>query len=178
MLASELCSRTFDIVTVLECKPDGNAPRRALGHRGLEDVDGRLEHDFEIAICARPLAGNDRFGPIVSRCGCHHERRRFPGIVCYGRAKFLGRLDADDPDSEVAVSGHSANSLVVNTVVFDTLQDDLIWTVDDKGYNFKHTIDVSSAQAFDTAGLFYRVRYNLTPVSGQVIVVRFKLKAI
>ena len=78
------------------------------------------------------------------------------------------------PVARQARGGHSA----VNTVVFDTLQDDLIWTVDDKGYNFKHTIDVSSAQAFETAGLFYRVRYNLTPVSGQVIVVRFKLKAI
>ena len=48
----------------------------------------------------------------------------------------------------------------------------------DVGYNFKHVLDVSEHQAFPTAGRAYRVVYELSPTSGQVILVRFRVHAI
>ena len=52
------------------------------------------------------------------------------------------------------------------------------WDVDPDGYNFKHTINVSSNPAFAVAGKSYRVVFTLTPTAGQVILVRFRLAAI
>ncbi len=88
------------------------------------------------------------------------------------------QLDESDANAETAVAGHTARSLVVSDIVFDALQTDDLWDTDAVGYNFKHTIDTSSQQAFATAGLSYRVRYELIASNGQVIIVRFKLKAI
>lgn len=86
-------------------------------------------------------------------------------------------LDPNDPDSWTAVTGHTDKSLVVADTIYDTLQTDALWDVDSTGYNLKHILDVSSNQAFDTAGKMYRVVFELTPTSGQVILVRFLLSA-
>ncbi len=88
------------------------------------------------------------------------------------------QLDESDPDAATAVSGHDDESLSTSAVVFNSLQLDPLWTVDATGYNFRHEIDVSTNPAFAVAGPYYRVRYELTPTSGQVIVVRFKLRVI
>lgn len=87
-------------------------------------------------------------------------------------------LDEMDPDAATAVTGHTDVELSVAATIFNTLQTDAIWDVDETGYNFKYTLDVSSDQAFATAGRIYRVVYELTPASGQVILVRFRLHAI
>lgn len=82
-------------------------------------------------------------------------------------------LDDQDADSRTAVTGHSAVSLTIASVVFDTLQDDDLWNDrDDIGYNFRHQIDISANAAFTLAGRRYEVEYTLTPSSGQVIVFR------
>ncbi len=87
-------------------------------------------------------------------------------------------LDDDDPDSRTVVSGHDGASLTVSAIIFNTLQTDARWTVDSTGYNFRHTIDVSSNNAFAVAGRNYLVEYLLMPASGQVIIVRFRLNCI
>lgn len=89
----------------------------------------------------------------------------------------LSLLDDDDPDVATVVSGHEDVDVTVSGLIFDSLQTDALWSVDTTGYNFKHVLDVSANQAFGEAGRRYRVRFELTPVSGQVIVVRFELRA-
>lgn len=87
-------------------------------------------------------------------------------------------LDENDPDAAMAVAGHTDASVDVASLVYDDLQDDDLWDVDDVGYNFKHVVDVSSDQVFAIAGRIYRVVFELTPAAGQVILVRFRLHAI
>jgi len=87
-------------------------------------------------------------------------------------------LDEDDPDCAAAVVGHQDVALAVSEVIYDTLQTGGLWDKDSVGYNFRHVLDLSQGQAFATAGRVYRAVYELTPVSGQVILVRFKVRAI
>ena len=87
-------------------------------------------------------------------------------------------LDDDDPDSRTVVTGHNGASLVVASIIFNSLQTDARWTADSTGYNFRHTVDVSSNNAFAVAGRNYLVEYLLMPASGQVIIVRFRLNCI
>jgi len=87
-------------------------------------------------------------------------------------------LAADDPDSRTVVAGHDAVAVDKITTIFDSLQTDARWTRDDVGYNFRHTIDVTSNGAFMLAGRDYLVEYRLTPTTGQVILVRFRLHCV
>ena len=87
-------------------------------------------------------------------------------------------LDDQDPDSRTAVANHTDITLSVAQVIFDSLQLDPLWTVDEIGYNFRHVLDVSPHPAFSIAGRNYLVEYQLTPMVGQVILVRFRLNII
>ncbi len=87
-------------------------------------------------------------------------------------------LDDQDPDQQTPLDGHVAISLSVAEAIYDTVQTDAIWTRDSIGYNFKHVLDVSAHEAFPTAGRSYRIVHELTPTSGQVILVRFRVHAI
>ncbi len=87
-------------------------------------------------------------------------------------------LDHDDPDEMTVVTGHDGVSIDVGSVIFDTLQTDTIWDVDETGYNLKHVLDVSANQAFIVAGRDYRIVFELVPGGGQVILVRFRVHAI
>lgn len=93
--------------------------------------------------------------------------------VCYTVAEC-----GDDPAEATPVQGHDNVALTPANVLFATLQKDVLWDRDEVGYNFRHVIDVSQASAFPTAGQHYRVEYRLVPQAGQVIVVRFRVKAI
>jgi len=88
------------------------------------------------------------------------------------------QVDESDPDSLSPVAGHSGVPVAVANTVFDTLQQDDLWDVDNEGFNFRHVLNVSAYQAFPIAGVHYQVRFQLTPTAGQIIVARFKLKAI
>ena len=87
-------------------------------------------------------------------------------------------LDEQDADSRTAVTGHGVTALTVSDIIYNTLQTDSIWTKDSTGYNFKHTVPISTNQAFAMAGREYLVEYKLTPASGEVIVVRFRVAVI
>lgn len=87
-------------------------------------------------------------------------------------------LDDQDADRRTPIEGHAGVALSVADVVFDTLQNDAMWTVDEIGYNLRHVLDVSQHPAFAIAGRRYLVEHALTPTSGQVILVRFRLNAI
>lgn len=87
-------------------------------------------------------------------------------------------LDEQDADSRTAVTGHSDVALNVGDIVFNTLQNDALWTVDQTGYNFRHVLDVSENQAFTIAGRRFLVEFELIPSTGQVILVRFRLNVI
>jgi len=96
-------------------------------------------------------------------------------------AYSIYRLDEDDVDSRAAVENHDAVDVTVADVIFDALQtDDDRWTVDSTGYNFRHTIPISSYVAFAVAGVHYLVEYTLTMASGQgeKILVRYDLECL
>lgn len=83
-------------------------------------------------------------------------------------------IDEKNADNLTAVSGHIEESLVVADVFYSSLQtSDERWTADTTGYNFLHTIDISSYAAFTEIGKRYRVNYTITPATGQVVVVPF-----
>ena len=87
-------------------------------------------------------------------------------------------LDVGDPSVHVAVEGHDQITLDKSNVVFDTLQNDDAWSVDEVGYNFRHEIDVTQNEAFPNAGSVYQVRFEIVPVVGQKIVFRYQLRCI
>ena len=67
----------------------------------------------------------------------------------------------------------TTTALTVNTVCYTALQTNAtMWTVDDTGYNFKHTLGTN---ILTTANTQYVIQYNFTMVSGDVFPVQFEL---
>ena len=87
-------------------------------------------------------------------------------------------LDDQNPDGRASVAGHSQVTLPVYQVVFNSLQNDATWTVDAIGYNFRHVLDISANPAFAVAGRRYLIEYALTPLMGQIILVRYRINVI
>ncbi len=84
----------------------------------------------------------------------------------------LGEIDHS---SQAAVANHTAVAVAVASVIFDALQtSDDAWTVDDTGYNFKHTPSDVTAEPFALQGRTYRVVYTLT-ISGASLTVEFRV---
>ena len=81
-------------------------------------------------------------------------------------------------DQWTVVPGHDTVPLSANAVLFDMLQLGDPWDIDSIGYNFRHDLNVSAHEAFPNAGRTYQIRYDLQPVAGEVIVVRFQVQAI
>ena len=90
----------------------------------------------------------------------------------------ISLLDDQDPDQRTAIAGHEDVALTVSDILYDSLQTDVLWTVDATGYNFRHVLDVSVHPAFSIAGRRYLVEYRLTPALGQVVIVRFRINVI
>jgi len=79
-------------------------------------------------------------------------------------------LDDLDDDAQSVVTGHDGETIAVGDCIFDSYQtDDDRWTADSTGYNFRHTIDVSSYSAFPVRGKRYLVEFIITPTSGQPV---------
>ena len=77
------------------------------------------------------------------------------------------------------VTGHNNVSLTIADVIFDTLQTSPagLWTADSTGFNFAHTIDISSNPAFAVTGT-HVLQYVITPTSAQPVLVRYSITAI
>lgn len=65
-------------------------------------------------------------------------------------------------------------SIVVASVIFDTLQTGGMWTKDSTGYNFRHAMP---ATAFPDAAHVYEVVYTVTPTSGAVFALVWRITA-
>ena len=94
-------------------------------------------------------------------------------------------LDDQDPDSRTLVAGHTNVKLDPLQIIFDTLQTGCLatdnidgWTEDSIGYNFRHTIDTCTNEAFAIAGRNYLVEYRLITLADEEIYVRFRLACI
>ena len=87
-------------------------------------------------------------------------------------------IDPDDEDADTDVENHADSVLTVSDTISDILQLDDRWTLDEIGYNFRHVLDVSEHLAFGVRAREYRIRYKLQPVSGQVIIVDFRVRVI
>ena len=62
-------------------------------------------------------------------------------------------------------------SIVISSVVYDTLQTGALWeNRDATGYNFAHALPVT---AFPTAAHVYKVIYTFTPASGAVCLTEY-----
>ena len=129
----------------------------------VREVEGIVFKNSSVILLAR----------IVGEDGLPIDQSSIDSI-----AYSVYQLDETDPDSLAPVTGHSGVSIPVANTIYDTLQQDELWSVDTEGYNLRHVMDVSSNQVFPIAGVQYQVRFDLTPTVGQVIVARFKLKAI
>lgn len=127
------------------------------------DIHGVVFHNGSVTLLAR----------VVGAQGTAVNQASIASI-----AYTVTLLDESDPTVESPVTGHTDVALVVADAVYDALQTDVLWDVDSTGYNFRHTLDVSADQAFTIAGRVYRVVFRLTPTSGQVILVRFRVHAI
>jgi len=127
------------------------------------DIHGQVFRDGSATLFARAVGGTGL--PLVQ--------------ADVASAQYtVYRLDEKDPDAWTPVTGHTNVSVPVDALIFDTLQQDNLWTVDATGYNFRHVLDVSAQPAFAIAGQTYLVVYELTPTVGQVILLRFRLKSI
>jgi hypothetical protein len=91
-----------------------------------------------------------------------------------GEGKFLQQADVssitakvynitDDPSGESPVL---EATLTVSTVILNTVDDSgEVWTQDDIGYNFRHSI---ASTVFTDGGDIYRVEYKFTLTGGEV----------
>ncbi len=127
------------------------------------DIDGSAFKNGSATLMAR----------IAGAAGANIQRG---DLAAVRYSVFL--LDDQDPDARTTVTGHDDVPLSVAGVLFDSLQIDPLWTVDALGYNFRHVLDVSAHHAFTVAGRRYLIEYRLAPMSGQVIVVRFRINVI
>jgi len=65
-------------------------------------------------------------------------------------------------------------AVVVADSVFDTLQTDSRWTIDDTGYNFRHDVP---AVSFATGDKIYRLEYKFDPAAGENFHIVFEIHA-
>ncbi len=127
------------------------------------DIPGTVFQGGSATLLARVVGGD---GALLTQAGVASARYT------------VHELDETDPGAATPVSGHADVAVPVASLIHDTLQNDALWDVDEEGYNFKYVLDVSSQPAFAVAGRLYRITFELTPPSGQVILVRFRVHAV
>ena len=77
-----------------------------------------------------------------------------------------------------ADANHTDVSCTVADTIYDALQTGAGWDEDLTGFNFRHVIDISTNGAFGTVNTTYIAEFTITPVSGQVILVPFRIVAV
>jgi hypothetical protein len=105
---------------------------------------------------------------LVDACGLPIQPADIRAIDC-----TIYEIDPCWPHSLTLVNRYNAVFLAVAAVVFDSLQTDELWSVDDVGYNFRHEINFDGHERFPKPGFQYQVRYGLTNAHGERTIVRF-----
>ncbi len=130
------------------------------------DITGDMFKNFSATVMARVLKSD---GTYLKQADC--------SSIVY----TISLIDQTAIDTQTPVTGHIAVPVTIATSVYDTLQtthNNALWTVDDTGFNFVHSINVSTNQAFTAGESYYRIAYTITPAAGQPIPIRCKVKAI
>lgn len=73
----------------------------------------------------------------------------------------IAKFDQDNESITTPVTGHTAVALTIADVIFDALQTDARWTLDEIGYNFRQVINNEDDLAFATSG-DYKVTVTFT----------------
>ncbi len=128
---------------------------------GAKDIQGTVFQQATATLMAR----------VENSTGANLDQAAVAEI-----AYTISVVGHDETSSTIA--GHENIALDKTAILYDALQNDSTWTVDSVGYNFRHEIDVSQHEAFPKAGVIYQVRYEVTPVTGQKIVFRFRVRCI
>ena len=128
---------------------------------GAKDIQGTVFQQATATLMAR----------VENSAGANLDQSAVVAIV------YTVSVVGHDETSN-AIPGHEKITLDKANVIYDALQNDATWTVDSTGYNFRHEIDVSQHEAFPKAGEIYQIRYEVTPVTGQKIVFRFRVRCI
>ena len=96
--------------------------------------------------------------PITVRARIANEDGTFPLQADFGSGTLnVYRLSETGSQSTPI----HTDTLVISTVLSDSLQTGSEWTLDSTGYNFKHVLDVSSNEAFEVAGSTYLVEMGM-----------------
>ena len=139
--------------------------------RDAADIYGNVFKNGSVTLMARVLGLN-----AVALTQSDFSTSSSSSGVCDWPARYsIWLIDEDDPDSRTEITGHYDKPLTVADIIFNALQTDARWTVDDTGYNFRHTVEICDDYAFTIAGREYLVEYTLTPSNGQPLKVRFRL---
>ncbi len=101
-----------------------------------------------------------------------------PAAVASGEYS-IARVTPDDPLFEDPVPGHANVGLTLGEVWSTALRLDYRWgETDTRGYNFAFQPQISVQPAFPDRETFYRISFAITPVTGQVLLLRYLLRAV
>ncbi|MDO4585138.1 MAG: hypothetical protein Q4D62_13670 [Planctomycetia bacterium] len=68
------------------------------------------------------------------------------------------RMDQREENQKIPVPGMTELALDLDKVFLNTLRKDSAWTLDEKGYNFRHILNVPE-ETFSEKSRFYQVEY-------------------
>ena len=86
-------------------------------------------------------------------------------------------MDENNPEISVNVTGHTNVSLDLDTVFFNTLRRDSLWSEDRQGYNFRHVLTPGQNDIFTRIQRMYQIEYRFQHVEAdrEKIIVQFRL---
>ena len=91
----------------------------------------------------------------------------------------LYELDAERHGAYRPAAGHDGIALNVLDVIFNKLQRDDGWAIDNVGYNFCHRISTGNLdESFRQRGARYEMRYEITLTTGVTTFVCFRVRMV
>lgn len=163
-------------VTAGSAASTGDAPYKieAMQAHGVLTVETRLNQTREpfLVLRADPLCSPCLMMRIVDAAG----EPITPDLISSIQYSLYRRSDSDLA-LNTHIDGHYLKALTVNDVVLSSLQNDYLWgEVDDKGYNFRHQLNIASDEALSEYGARYDLVYDFRPASGQKFPARYQVR--
>lgn len=101
-----------------------------------------------------------------------------PLSIHFARYSFF-MLDEDDPQSQVAVTGHADSRVEPCQILFTSLQRDFLWEgQDERGYNFQFRPATQNGQPLPERRRYYRAKIELVPWSGTSFQIRYRFRTV